>query len=182
MLTCDIRTFLMLLATIDERRVAKDVKPKLIAYQAEVADAIEAYWTKGGAINPRASADQLATIRQQADVLTALAGIVDAGWLEAKARILGARALGETPELDPTTKPLTVSIYLAERGVKGKRAQAISSMFGKRLKAVYRELVGGEPPSVEDIVGRHRVNVAQYQEQHRHLFDRVWDRFYAGVA
>ena len=27
-----------------------------------------------------------------------------------------------------------------------------------------------------------RVNVAQYQEQHRHLFDRVWDRFYARVA
>jgi P22_AR N-terminal domain len=64
MVTCDVRTFLMLLATIDERRVAKDVAPKLIAYQAEVADAIEAYWTKGGAINPRATDEQLAAIHQ----------------------------------------------------------------------------------------------------------------------
>src|SRR5882757_9364027 len=41
MVTVDVRTFLMLLATIDEKRVAKDVAPKLVAYQAEVADAIE---------------------------------------------------------------------------------------------------------------------------------------------
>lgn len=50
----DIRTFLMLLATIDERRVAEHVRPKLIDYQSEVADAIEAYWTRGRAVNPRA--------------------------------------------------------------------------------------------------------------------------------
>ncbi len=59
MVTVDVRTFLMLLATIDERRVAKDVAPKLIAYQGEVADAIEAYWTKGAAINPRVQASEL---------------------------------------------------------------------------------------------------------------------------
>lgn len=45
MLTCDVRTFLMLLATIDENLVSSNVQPKLIAYQAEVADAIEAYWS-----------------------------------------------------------------------------------------------------------------------------------------
>jgi antirepressor protein len=56
MLAADVRTFLMLLATIDERRVAKNVRPKLVAYQSEVADAIERYWTKGQAINPRAIA------------------------------------------------------------------------------------------------------------------------------
>lgn len=50
----DVRTFLMLLATIDERRVAEHVRPKLIDYQSEVADAIEAYWTRGRAVNPRA--------------------------------------------------------------------------------------------------------------------------------
>ncbi len=53
MVSVDVRTFLMLLATVDERRVADDIRPKLIAYQAEVADAIEAYWTTGRAINPR---------------------------------------------------------------------------------------------------------------------------------
>lgn len=52
-ITCDIRTFLMLLATVDENRVAAEVKPKLVTYQAEIADAVEAYWTTGKAINPR---------------------------------------------------------------------------------------------------------------------------------
>lgn len=182
MTTVDVRTFLMLLATIDERRVAKDVAPKLVMYQAEVADAIESYWTKGGAINPRASEDELRILKAQADVLTALRPIVDSGWLDAKARILGARALGETPELDQSTKPLTVSIYLSRKGLKGKEQKAAASMFGKRLKALFVETYGEEPPQIEDVVGRHVVNVAQYQEQHAHLFDRVWSKYYSGAA
>lgn len=46
MVTCDVRTFLMLLANVDERRVGIEVQPKLIEYQAGCADAIEDYWTK----------------------------------------------------------------------------------------------------------------------------------------
>lgn len=44
MVTVDVRTFLMLLATVDEGRVSDLARPKLIAYQAEVADVIEAHW------------------------------------------------------------------------------------------------------------------------------------------
>lgn len=55
--TGDLRTFLMALATIPAARVADPVRPTLIAYQLEVADAIEAYWTSGRAINPRLRAD-----------------------------------------------------------------------------------------------------------------------------
>lgn len=44
MTVCDVRTFLMLLATIDENLVSPNVQPKLIAYQAEVADVIDSYW------------------------------------------------------------------------------------------------------------------------------------------
>ncbi len=175
----DVRTFLMLLATIDERRVSNAARPKLIAYQSEVADAIEAYWTKGGAINPRASEDQLNLLRGQAAVLAALRGVVDDGWLDAKGRQLGARALGEAPQFDQSTKPLTVSIYLERKGLKGKVLKAAAPMFGKRVKALYVEAYGDTPPSVEDMVGRHMVNVAQYQEQHAHLFDRVWSKHYA---
>lgn len=182
MVTVDVRTFLMLLATVDEHRVAADVKPKLVMYQAEVADAIEAYWTKGGAINPRASAEQLDEIRRQAEVLEALRNVVDPGWLDAKGRILAARALGDTPQLDPASKPLTVSVYLGERGVKGKQAKAVAPMFGKRLKASYVDVFGVDPPSIEDVVGRHTVRVAQYQEQHRYLFDQVWAKHFSGVA
>lgn len=46
MIAVDLRTFLMLLATVDERRVASDVRPALVAYQSKVADVIEAYFTK----------------------------------------------------------------------------------------------------------------------------------------
>ena len=48
------RTFLMLLATINENNVDPAKRPVLIAFQNETADAIEAYWTRGEATNPRA--------------------------------------------------------------------------------------------------------------------------------
>lgn len=182
MVIADVRTFLMALATVDERRVSVTARPKLVAYQAEVADAIESYWTKGGAINPRASEDELRLLKAQADVLNALRPIVDSGWLDAKARILGARALGETPELDQATKPLTVSVYLQRKGLRGKEQKAAASMFGKRLKALFVETYGEQPPAIEDVVGRHVVNVAQYQEQHARLFDQVWTKYYGGAA
>lgn len=182
MVIADVRTFLMALATVDERRVSEAARPKLIAYQAEVADAIESYWTQGGALNPRATEDQLSALRKQAEILVVLRGVVDTGWLDAKGRVLAARALGETPELDQSTKPLTVSIYLSRKGLKGKEAKAAAPMFGKRLKALFKETFGEEPPSIEDVVGRHVVNVAQYQEQHCHLFDRIWRDYYGGAA
>jgi hypothetical protein len=174
MVTVDVRTFLMLLATIDERRVAKDVAPKLVMYQAEVAEAIEQYWTQGGVINPRASREQLDILSGQAAVLAALRGVVDDGYLDAKGRIIAARALGETPMLDDRTKPLTVSIYLAGKGLTAGATKKVAGQFGKRLKREFTAEFGVVPPEIEDMVGRHVVNVAQYQEKHRTLFDRVW--------
>lgn len=176
--TCDVRTFLMLLATIDERRVGKDVKPKLIAYQAEVADAIEAYWTKGGAINPRATDEQLAAIinraRLQAEVLRTLDSIVDRTWLEAKGREVAARALGEAPEQDPAKRLLTVGDYLAEQGVTSTAARRIASNFGKKLKAAYYRRHGEFPGiSLRFVDGAQR-EVAVYTEADRDLFNAVW--------
>jgi prophage antirepressor-like protein len=136
----------------------------------------------GGYISASATADQLDTLVKQAAVLQALNGLADKGWLDAKARILGARALGETPQLDQATKPLTVSIYLTRKGLKGRELKAAASMFGKRLKALFVESYGEEPPVIEDVVGRHVVNVAQYQDQHSFLFDRIWSKYYGGAA
>jgi hypothetical protein len=45
-ITVPLRTFLMLLATINEAHVADGVRPALIAYQTEVADVIEAHFTR----------------------------------------------------------------------------------------------------------------------------------------
>jgi hypothetical protein len=71
MATVDVRTFLMLLATINESHVSDAVRPTLVAYQNEVADAIEAYWTRGVAVNPRSTAiaPRLLSLEEAAAVL-----------------------------------------------------------------------------------------------------------------
>ncbi|MFD5711348.1 phage antirepressor N-terminal domain-containing protein [Streptomyces pharetrae] len=53
MVTVDVPTFLMWLATVNETKVAPEVRPVLVAYQRETAQAIYGYWTKGRAVNPR---------------------------------------------------------------------------------------------------------------------------------
>lgn len=50
--TVDVRTLLMLLATVDEHKVAPHARDLLVAYQREVADVIESYWTRGAAVQP----------------------------------------------------------------------------------------------------------------------------------
>lgn len=178
MIAADVRTFLMALAAIPTSRVAEHVRPKLVAYQSEVADVIEAYWTRGGAINPRATENQLADIinraKAQADVLAALRGIVDPAWLEAKARHVAARALGEEPEIDPATRPLTVGEYLADRGVRGAELRSMATGFGRRVKALYRAQHSRDPKSVERFVDGALRSVAGYTEADRPLFDAVW--------
>lgn len=178
MVTCDVRTFLMLLATIDERRVGKDVKPKLIAYQAEVADAIEAYWTKGGAINPRATRDQLDAIAKtaglQMSVLSRMSGIVDPRWLEGKAREVAARALGEEPEQDPATRVLTVSDYLGDQDMGAAAVRKLAPTFGKRLKAAYVRRHGEIPRTAPRFIDGAQRDVAVYTVADRDLFDAVW--------
>jgi len=47
-----VETFLMLLATVNEHRVAEDVRPILVAFQRETAKAIADYWTTGIAARP----------------------------------------------------------------------------------------------------------------------------------
>lgn len=174
----DVRTFLMLLATVDEKRVAETVRPKLVAYQAEVADVIADYWGKGGAINPRATEDQLAAVINLAErrvrLLRAADGIVDPAWLEAKTRHEIARGLGEEPEVDPTTRPLTVGEYLEDRGIKGKEARSLGSRLGKQIKARFRQVHGRDPLSVDRFVDGAMRSVAGYTERDRPLFDAAW--------
>jgi hypothetical protein len=178
MVTADIRTFLMALATIPASRVAEAVRPKLVAYQAEVADAIEAYWTKGGAINSRATEDQLADLigraEGQARVLQSLRGLVDGAWLEAKARHVAARALGEEPEVDPAARPLTVGEYLQDKGVKGSELRSLSTKLGVRVKGLFIGAHGRDPQKVDRFVDGALRSVYGYTEADRPLFDQAW--------
>lgn len=183
----DRRTFTMWLATLDTGRVSSAAKPIIEAFQAEAADALDAYFNEGGAINPRASEDQLDRIARQAQaqaaVLQALKGIVDPKHLEAKGRLVLARALGEAPELDAATTPLYVSDYLKSKGLSSTLVAAKSSGFGKRLKARYIVEHDREPEQHHQELPNGTVRkVYAYTEADRPLFDSVWARYYANVV
>jgi hypothetical protein len=64
-----VSTFLMWLVTINENRVSEQARPALIAYQSETMDAIAAYWTHGGAVNPRADRQQIEALKQRLEEL-----------------------------------------------------------------------------------------------------------------
>lgn len=174
----DRKTFTMWLATVNENNVPEEKRPLLIALQQEAADALDAYFHEGGAINPRATDDQLTTLiaraQGQAAVLQTLQGVVHPEWLEAHGRIVAARALGIEPDLDPATRPLTVDEYLEERGVAAAARARIRSGFGVRLAAAYRVCCGREPMKVDRNIGGRITPVNGYIEGDRALFDQVW--------
>lgn len=182
--TCiDLRTLTMWLATIDENRVSEEARPLVVAYQNEVADAIESYWTQGGAINPRATEHQInALIRQsqmQMELCQAAKGLIRAEHLEAKARIILARGLGEAPELDEETRPLYTADFLKGKNLSSKRMRSIAGVFGKRMKAAYTLEYGREPEKYPLNLPNGQVRqVNAYTESDRQLMERVWEKYY----
>lgn len=183
----DRRTFTMWLATIDANRVSEEARPIIEAFQAEAADALDAYFHEGGAINPSATEDQLERLTRQAQaqasVIQALKGIVDPKHLEAKARIVLARALGEKPELDPQSIPLYVSDYLKSKGLPSDLIQAKASGFGKRLKGLFIAEHGDAPgKAYQELPNGTTREVYAYTEADRPLFDEVWSKHYAAVS
>lgn len=179
-----VRTFLMLLATINENRVSEAARPTLVAFQNETADAIEAYWTQGGAINPRATEDQLdsliARAKQQAEVLSILNGIVAPEWLETKGRLVAARALGEEPEVDPLDVPLYVPDFLKGKGLKRREIESVQSWFGRRAAAIFKARTGEEIGTRQSDLPNGSVRETKaWTERHRLVFEETWTRYYA---
>lgn len=87
MVMIDRRTMTMWLATIDENRVAESARPIVRAFQAEAADALDAYFSTGVAVAPqnlsaldilRAQIDQIEIAQREAAEAKALAAKTDA--------------------------------------------------------------------------------------------------------
>lgn len=180
----DRRTLTMWLATIDTNRVKEEARPTLEAYQLEAANALDSYFHKGGAINPRADEHQVnALIRQaqmQMELAQAAKGLIHPDHLEAKARVILARGLGEAPELDPQTRPLYTADFLKEKNLSNKQMKSIAPMFGKRMKALYTLERGQEPDKYPMNLPNGQVReVNAYTEADRGLMEQVWDRYYA---
>lgn len=81
MFMIDRRTMTMWLATLDENRVAEAARPIVRAFQAEAADALDAYFSTGVAVNPRGNLSTFDVLRAQIDQLEAAQRTAD----EAKA-------------------------------------------------------------------------------------------------
>lgn len=182
-ITVDVRTLTMWLATIDENRVSEDARPLVVAYQSEIADVIEQYWAKGGAINPRADEHQVNALifqaRAQMELAQAARGLIHPDHLEAKARIILARGLGEAPELDPGSTPLYAQSYLEEKGLSDKQRKAKAGVFGKRLKKAYTERHGREPEKYPLNLSNGQIRqVNGYTEADRPLMDEVWTQYF----
>jgi hypothetical protein len=184
-----VRTFLMLLATVNENRVSEGARPTLVAFQSETADAVEAYWTRGGAVNERASVEQVAALRvelndvERASVARArldvmavakAAGLVNASYIESMARHELARMTGQEPELDPQDITITCDEYLAERGVAKADVASARSRLGRTVAALYRARYGKDPQKItRPIHGVHR-EVAVYTHRDIDLFHTAW--------
>jgi uncharacterized protein (DUF2267 family) len=186
-----VRTFLMLLATVNENRVKAEVRPALIAFQNETADAIESYWTKGGAISERATDEQLDALQQQIEerrirralglvqLIAAMDESVDPKWKRSRQLHHYAEAAGEIAEIPAEDRALLVDTYLKDRGLSKDERRSVRSSFGRRVSLAY-EMQHGEKPkdSIGLVDGRER-SVKSYTEADRPMFDKVWDEFYA---
>ena len=189
MTTVDRRTFTMWLATIDTGRLKNEHTRELVrTYQCEAADALDKYFNEGVAINPRAvevptpSAEGKALNRAAglADLIGKFRGIIDDGYLEAKARIVLARAMGDTPEIEASARPLYVQDYMREQGVSSDDIKSYAPTFGKYVKKAYKAERGAEPGKRFDETPSGQVReVCVYTEADRPILDRAWRGSYA---
>lgn len=112
MLMVDRRTLTMWLATLDERRVGEAARPRVIAYQAQAAEALDAYFnrrTAAPAMNQldvlRAALDQIEAAQRDAAEAKAIAERTDArlAAIEGKHDWLAALAYARINELPTHT-------------------------------------------------------------------------------
>ena len=176
----DRRTFTMWLATIDTGRLKNEHTRELVrTYQCEAADALDRYFNEGVAINPRAVGASY-DVETQARVLDILKNVISKDYLEAKARIVAARAMGDTPEIEASARPLYIQDYLRERGATTDEVTRFASAFGRYVRTAYVAERGVEPGKRFDETpsGQVRETYA-YTETDRPIFDRAWSKSYA---
>lgn len=116
MVMVDSKTIPMWLATIDENRVSEDAKPKLIAYQREARDALDAYFNKRNVVSPpvnqldvlRAAIDQIEAAQREAAEARAIAQRTDErlAAIEGRHDWLSALAYARINELPTHTRYL----------------------------------------------------------------------------
>lgn len=174
------RTFTMWLANVDTFRLKSDRARELVtAYQIEATDTLYNYFHNGGAINPNATEHQMRALmfqtQAQMELCQAAKGLIHPDHLEAKARVILARGMGEHATLDPNRAPLYTQDFLKEKGLSAKQLRSKAPTFGKRLKAAYIEKYGVAPEKRPMNLSNGQVrDVLAYTNQDRDLMEKVW--------
>lgn len=163
------RTILNVGQLLTESDVARQVRTYLLEVEAKATPQQR---------SEAAEAIELAEARMR--VLKAADGIVSPVWLETKARLVAAKALGEEPEVDPLDIPLYVPDFLKALGLKPKDITSAQSWFGKYALAICREL-GIESPQdrQSDLPNGSIRKTKAWTERHRPVFELVRARHYA---
>jgi prophage antirepressor-like protein len=133
-------------------------------------------------VMPVPSAENPALVRAKGLMeLVALAkDVISPDYLEAKARIVLARAMGDTPEIEASARPLYVQDYMREQGVSSDNIKSYAPTFGKYVKKAYKAERGVEPGKRFDETPSGQVReVCVYTEADRPIFDCAWSESYA---
>ena len=138
------------------------------------------YSLPGATPAPNAGDPALTRAAGLADIISRFRGIIDDGYLEAKARIVLARAMGDTPEIEASARPLYVQDYMREQGVSSDNIKSYAPTFGKYVKKAYKAERSVEPGKRFDETPSGQVReVCVYTEADRPIFDRAWSKSYA---
>jgi len=195
MVTCDLETWSMLLANIDENKVSEAARSLVIEYQKKSAKALREFWTQGGAINPAATDEQLAELQEKVSyerrlrtlelagaeirLLKMLEGYASPTWLTEELLARADAGLGRERQVPVTDRTLMIESFLAEKGLTRRDAERYRSAFGRRLKALYVLEHGAEPPKDVRRVNGRDIPTFVYYERDRPLMEHVWSEYYA---
>lgn len=162
------------------RVVLRSDKPEALAFQAWITDEVLPSIRRTGSYSlPGATPTTTTSFETQARVLDILKNIIAKDYLEARARIVAARAMGDTPEIEASARPLYIQDYLREKGATRDEVKRCSSSFGKYVREDYVAERGVEPGKRFDETPSGQVReVYAYTEADRPIFDRAWGRSY----
>ena len=162
------------------RVVLRSDKPEALALQAWITDEVlPSIREKGSYSLPGVTPTTTTSFETQARVLDILKNVIAKDYLEAKARIVLARVMGDTPEIEAGARPLYIQDYLREKGATRDEVKRCSSSFGKYVREDYVAERGVEPGKRFDETPSGQVReVYAYTEADRPIFDRAWGRSY----
>lgn len=162
------------------RVVLRSDKPEALALQAWITDEVlPSIREKGSYSLPGVTPTATTSFEIQARVLDTLKNVIAKDYLEAKARIVLSRTMGDTPEIEVSARPLYIQDYLREKGATRDEVKRCSSSFGKYVREDYVAERGVEPGKRFDETSSGQVReVFAYTEADRPIFDRAWGRSY----